>query len=102
MRYNIRMSNPVPAACLVLSLVLPMLSQAQLRWPAEEIKVWVALKDKGPGAGALARTSRRYENLAVHEPAWRPCGPGVSPARPGSNGRTWSPGASIRPRFPAS
>lgn len=68
MRYNIRMSNPIAAACLALSLVLPPLSQAQLRWPAEEIKVWVVLKDKGPGTGALARTSRRYENLAVHEP----------------------------------
>jgi hypothetical protein len=33
-----------------------------------EIKVWVRLQDKGPASDRLPRDTRRYEDMALHEP----------------------------------
>jgi serine protease AprX len=36
--------------------------------PSDALKIWVTLKDKGPGAGPAALESRAYENRPLHEP----------------------------------
>lgn len=63
--------NPSAALGVAWLLLLPLAAPGPASGqspPDETLKVWINLKDKGPGGSGMDGASRDYENLPLHQP----------------------------------